>query len=158
MHAQTAYHTARETECQLLQSRSYDDLEEVPCVEQARSLQTYVVVPIALSVVFTAEISAPVSCNVRFSGQLHAKRFLIIGSSPICQISLGWKKNINASRKPTKSPAQGQPNPRKIRLKSGIWVPFFFPQPIFFSWVGIGFYGKQTARYLTQPNHPQTPH
>ena len=47
-------------------------------------------------------------------------------------------KHTNIIMKPTKSPTQGQPNPKKKQVKSGIWatVPHSI---IFFSWVGIGF-------------------
>ena len=60
--------------------------------------------------------------------------------------------------KPSNSPTQGQPQPKKkIRLKSGLWATFF-PTANNFSWVGIVFFcRKQTARNVTQPNSPQSP-
>ena len=45
---------------------------------------------------------------------------------------------VDIIMKPTNSPTQGQPNPRKSGLKSGNWATFFPPQ-IIFAWVGIGF-------------------
>ena len=58
--------------------------------------------------------------------------------------------------KPSNSPTQGQPNPRKNRLKSGIWATFF-PQQIVFRGLGLVLYRKQTTRNLTQPHSAQTP-
>ena len=40
--------------------------------------------------------------------------------------------------KPANSPTQGQPNPRKTRLKVAFWATFF-PQQVMFSWAGIDF-------------------
>ena len=57
----------------------------------------------------------------------------------IHHILLGWKtckKYYETDELPNPRPTQ--PNPRNIRLKRGIWATFF-PQQIFFSWVGIGF-------------------
>ena len=48
--------------------------------------------------------------------------------------------------KPTNSPTQGQPNPRKIRLKMA-FGPLFATENIF-SLVGIGFRGNR----LQEPN------
>ena len=66
-------------------------------------------------------------------------------------------KHIDIFMKPSNSPTQGQPNPRKIRLKSGIWATFF-PQQIIFRGLGLVLYRKQTTRNLTQSNSPQTPY
>ena len=49
------------------------------------------------------------------------------------------KKKKNVIMKPTNSSTQRQPNPRKIRLKVGIWATFLFPTANNFSWVGIDF-------------------
>ena len=46
-------------------------------------------------------------------------------------------KHVNVSMKPTNFPTQGQPNPRKIRLKVAFGLRF--PTANDFSWVGIGF-------------------
>ena len=56
----------------------------------------------------------------------------------IYRILLGWK-TYKDYMKPTNSPTQGQPNPRKIinRLKVAIGAPF--PTARNFSWVGICF-------------------
>ena len=53
------------------------------------------------------------------------------------------------------------PNPRptqstKTLVKSGIWANFF-PQQIFFRWLGLVLYRNQTTRNLTQSNSPQRP-
>ena len=64
-------------------------------------------------------------------------------------------KQIYNIMKPTRSPTQGQPNPRNIRLKV-VFGPLF-PTANNFSWIGIGLYRKQTTRNLTQPNPPRTP-
>ena len=47
-------------------------------------------------------------------------------------------KRINIIMKPTNSPTDGQPNPRK---KKGLKVAFgpLFPTANIFSWVGLGF-------------------
>ena len=45
-------------------------------------------------------------------------------------------KHVNIMTKPTNSPTQGQPNPRKKYVKSGIWATFL-PTTNYFSWVGI---------------------
>ena len=51
---------------------------------------------------------------------------------------LCWVGNhINIIMKPTNSPTQGQPNPRKIRLKVAFGP--LFPTANNFSWVGIDF-------------------
>ena len=49
---------------------------------------------------------------------------------------LGWKTHNNIM-KPTNSPTQGQPNPRKIRLKVALGP--LFPTANYISWVGIDF-------------------
>ena len=54
--------------------------------------------------------------------------------------------------KPTNSPTQGQPSPRKNRLKSGIWGHFFPHCKYFFSGSGLILYRKQATRNPTQPN------
>ena len=50
----------------------------------------------------------------------------------IGQIMLGWSTYQYTIMKPANPPTQGQPNPRKIRLKVA-FGPLFFPQQIFFS-------------------------
>ena len=47
------------------------------------------------------------------------------------------EKHVNTILKPKNSPNQGQPNPRKIRLKVAFGLRF--PTANDFSWVGIGF-------------------
>ena len=60
-------------------------------------------------------------------------------------------KHANIIMKPTNSPTQGQPKPKKYLVKSGIWATVF-PQEGNFSWVGIGFVqGNNTARSLSHP-------
>ena len=49
---------------------------------------------------------------------------------------------------PTNSPTQGQPKPRKVRLKVAFGPYFFSPQRIIFGGLGFILYRKQTA---TQP-------
>ena len=56
--------------------------------------------------------------------------------------------------KPSNSPTQGQPNPRKIGFKVAFWATFF-PQRIVFRGLGLVLYRKQTTRNLTRPNYPQ---
>ena len=56
---------------------------------------------------------------------------------------------------PTNSPTQGQPNPRKIRLKVAFGP--LFPTANIFSWVGVGFM-QETDYKKTNPMSPQTPH
>ena len=72
----------------------------------------------------------------------------IIRVFAIYQILLGWKAFIKYSRgiimKPTNSPTQGQPNLRKNRLK--VAIGSLFSTANILSWVGIGFYRKQTTR------------
>ena len=46
-------------------------------------------------------------------------------------------KHANITMKPTNSPTHGQPNPRKIRLKtvkSGLWATFSHSKEIFVGW------------------------
>ena len=45
-------------------------------------------------------------------------------------------KHVNTITKPSNSPTQAQPNPRKIRLKVAFWATFF-PQQIFFRGLGL---------------------
>ena len=60
-------------------------------------------------------------------------------------------KHANIIMKPTNSPTQGQPKPKKYLVKSGIWATVF-PQEGNFSWVGIGFVqDNNTARSLSHP-------
>ena len=54
-------------------------------------------------------------------------------------------KHVNSSMKPTNSLTQGQPNPRKNRLKVA-FGPRFFPQQIVFRGLGLVLCGKQTTR------------
>ena len=63
-------------------------------------------------------------------------------------------KHVNIIMKPTNSPTQGQPNPKKNRLKVA-FGPFFPTAKYFFLWVGIDLCRKQTARNSTQPNYPK---
>ena len=63
-------------------------------------------------------------------------------------------KHIGKFMKSTNSPTQGQPNPKKTWVKSGIWATF----PHSFRGLALFLYRKQTARNLTQPNSPQTPY
>ena len=66
-------------------------------------------------------------------------------------------KHINNIMKPTNSPTDGQPNPRKNRGSK--WrLGHFFPQHILFRGMGLALYRKQTARNLAQPNYPRTPY
>ena len=57
--------------------------------------------------------------------------------------------------KPTNSLTQGQPNPRKIRLKAEFGPRF--PTANNIRGLGLVLYRKQTTRNLIQPNSPQTP-
>ena len=66
------------------------------------------------------------------------------------------RKHVNIIMKPTNSPTQGQPNPKKIRLKVA-FGPLFPTAKYFFGGLGLVLYRKQTARNQTQPNSPQTP-
>ena len=43
-------------------------------------------------------------------------------------------KHIDIIMKPTNSPTQGQPNPRKFRFKSGIWATFSQSNFFFVGW------------------------
>ena len=54
--------------------------------------------------------------------------------------------------KPTNSPTQGQPNPRKNRLKSGSWATFSQSKYFYVGWDWFCKYWKQTTRNLTQAN------
>ena len=48
---------------------------------------------------------------------------------------LCWvRKHVNATMKPTNSPTQGQPNPRKIRLKVAFWAAFSHRKYFFVGW------------------------
>ena len=58
--------------------------------------------------------------------------------------------------KTASSPTQGQPNPRKIRLKVAFGP--LFPTTITFRGLGLVLYRKQTIRNLTQPNSPRAPY
>ena len=49
-------------------------------------------------------------------------------------------KRVKTIMKPTSSPTRGQPNPRKVGLKSGVWANFFPVESNFFSGLGFGFY------------------
>ena len=78
----------------------------------------------------------------------------------VCNLpnSLGLGKHVNIIMKPTNSPTQGQPNARKIRLKSGILGPTFFPQQIIFRGLELFLCRKQTlnSSYLSALNsYPQ---
>ena len=59
--------------------------------------------------------------------------------------------------KPLNSPTQGEPNLRKIGLKSGIWATFPIANTVVFRGLGLVLYRKKTPRNLTQANYPQTP-
>ena len=66
---------------------------------------------------------------------------------------LGWVgKHVTVIVKPTNSPTQGQPNPRKIKL-----LGHFFPQQLIFRGFGLVLCRKQNTRNLTQPSSAQTP-
>ena len=68
----------------------------------------------------------------------------------IYQFLLGWK-TLSSIMKATNSATQGQPNPRKNNVKSGIWAAF--PTADIFSWVEIHFiHRKQTTRNTTEPD------
>ena len=54
----------------------------------------------------------------------------------IYQIMLGWEY-VNIMMKPSNSPTQGQPYPRKVRLK--LAFGYCFPTGNSVSWVRIGF-------------------
>ena len=58
-------------------------------------------------------------------------------------------ENINIITKPTNSPTEGQPSPRKSRLKVAFGP--LFPTTNIFSWVGIDIYVGNTLQE-TQPN------
>ena len=60
-------------------------------------------------------------------------------------------KHVSIAAKPTNFRTQGQPNPRKFRLKSGI-LGHFFPQQITFRGLALVIYRKQTTRNLTNTN------
>ena len=77
----------------------------------------------------------------------------VLRSTKFCWIG----KHVNIVMKPTNSPTQGQPNPRKNRLKVAFGATFF-PQQIIFRGLGLVLCRKQTARNLTQSNSPQTPY
>ena len=49
---------------------------------------------------------------------------------------------VNIIMKPTNSPTQGQPNPRKIRRKVAFGP--LYPTARIFSWVGIVFFVDET--------------
>ena len=51
--------------------------------------------------------------------------------------------------KPTNSPTQGQPNPRKIRVKAAFGP--LFPTANNCRWVGIDFINREQTRTPTQP-------
>ena len=55
--------------------------------------------------------------------------------------------------KPSNSRTQGQPNPRKNRLKVA-YLGHFFPQQLFSVWWDWFIYRKQTGRNPTQPHSP----
>ena len=63
-------------------------------------------------------------------------------------------QHANIIMKPTNSPTQGQPHPRKIRLKVA-FGPLFSHSKQFFVVLRLVLYRKQTTRHLTQPSNPQ---
>ena len=65
-------------------------------------------------------------------------------------------KHVNTITKPSNSPTQAQPNPRKIRLKVAFWATFSHSKH-FFGGLGLVLYRKQTARNLSQPNFRKHP-
>ena len=65
-------------------------------------------------------------------------------------------KHANIVMKPSNSPTQGQPNPRKIRLKVASGP--LFPTANIFRGLGLVLYRKQTTINPTQPNSAQTPY
>ena len=75
------------------------------------------------------------SIEVAFPNSSHIKRQK---RSFLRFIKFCWvAKHTNIIMKPTNSPTQGQPNPRKSRLKVAIGP--LFPTANNFSWVGAGF-------------------
>ena len=77
------------------------------------------------------------------------------------QILVGWKTytryQVNVIMKPTNPPTQGQLNPRKIRVNSGIWATFFPAANIFLMGWNWFYIGNRTTKNSTRPNYPQTP-
>ena len=70
---------------------------------------------------------------------------------------LGWVgKYIHITVKPTNSPNQGQPNPRKNSFKKWYLDHFFSHSKYFFRGLGLALYSKQTTTNLTQLIFPQT--
>ena len=57
---------------------------------------------------------------------------------------------MNIILKSTNSPTQGQPNPRKIRLKVAFWATFFAAAKIIFGGLGLISYRKQATKIPTQ--------
>ena len=68
-------------------------------------------------------------------------------------------EHINIVVKPTNAPTQGQPNPRKIRLKVAFWATFSHSKYFFVGrdWFYIGHRLQDTQPHPTEPNSPQTP-
>ena len=100
----------------------------------------------------------------RTINQSTAENFVVINSvnrkhPSVCDIytEFCWGgKHVNITMKPTNSPTQGQPNPRKIRFKSGI-LGHFFPQQIFFvgwDWFYMGNSLRETQSNQIFRKHP----
>ena len=74
--------------------------------------------------------------------------FVLIECLRFTKILLSWKTYlVSMIMKPTNSPTQGQPNPRKNRFKVAFWTTF--SQQIFFRGLGLVLYRKQTTRNPT---------
>ena len=56
--------------------------------------------------------------------------------------------NMNIIMKPSNSPTQGQPNPKKNQVNNAIWA-HLFPQQIIFLGLRLVLYRKQTTTNLT---------
>ena len=57
--------------------------------------------------------------------------------------------------KPTNSPTQGQPNPRKNRLKVGIWATFSHSKYFFVGWDWFHTGNRLQEPYVAQPFFPR---
>ena len=62
-------------------------------------------------------------------------------NSNLCRVG----KHTNIIMKPLNSPTQGEPNLRKIGLKSGIWATFPIANTVVFRGLGLVLYRKQTT-------------
>ena len=79
-------------------------------------------------------------------------RFIFISVGCLRFTKLGWVgKHTTNTMKPTNSPTQGQPNPRKNKLGH------IFPQRVIFRGLGLILRRKQTTITPTQPDCLPTP-